>query len=234
MVILVCLNFYASNINMEIKAGTQFKVLGIRLLTQSTYIMRFERNGMQFRAGQNLNIGLAGDTEKRDYSVYSGEVDDYLEILVKEVEQGLVSKKFKNLMPGDLLGVEGPFGFFTINEQDMLNRKFLFIASGTGIAPFHSITKSYPGMNYTLLHGVRFSEEAYEKDQYPEGRYISCVSKDKKGDFHGRVTDYLRQNPGDPDSLYYLCGNVNMIYDTFDILKEQVVPSENLHAEVYF
>ena len=76
--------------------------------------------------------------------------------------------------------------------------------------------------------------EAYEKAHYPSGRYISCVSQDKDGDFHGRVTDYIRQNPVDKDTLCYLCGNVNMIYDVFDILKKQEVPSENLHAEVYF
>ncbi len=219
---------------METSIKKKFTVLGIRHLTKSTYVLKIERKGMQFRPGQNLNLGLAGDTEKRDYSIYSAEGDDFLEILVKEVDEGLVSKKLKKMKPGDLVEVDGPFGFFTINEEDKLTRKFLFIASGTGIAPFHSITKSYPGINYTLLHGVRFTEETYEKDQYPAGRYISCVSKDKKGNFHGRVTDYLRQNPVSPNTLCYLCGNVNMIYDAFDILKEQEVPSGNLHAEVYF
>jgi ferredoxin--NADP+ reductase/benzoate/toluate 1,2-dioxygenase reductase subunit len=193
-----------------------------------------EKKGMVFRAGQNLNIGLLGDTEKRDYSIYSAESDDYLEILVKEVEKGLVSKKLKKLKPGDLLEVDGPFGFFTIKNEDIETKKFFFIASGTGIGPFHSMVKSYTGLNYTLLHGVRKREEAYEKNHYSAGRHISCLSKDKKGDFHGRVTDYLRQHPSDPETLYYLCGNVNMIYDSFDILKEQGVPSGNLHAEVYF
>jgi ferredoxin--NADP+ reductase len=211
-----------------------FNVQGVRLLTNSTYILRMDRKEIIFKAGQNLNLGLAGDAEKRDYSIYSAEGDDYLEILVKEVDDGLVSKKLKKLKPGDKLEVDGPFGFFTIKEEDILKQKFLFIASGTGIAPFHSMVRSYPGLNYTLLHGVRKRKETYEKDQYPTGRYISCVSKDKKGDLHGRVTDYLRQNPVSHDTLCYLCGNVNMIYDAFDILKEQGVPSGNLHAEVYF
>lgn len=219
---------------MELKRSSHFKVTAVRHLTSSTYVVRMEKKGMQFRAGQNINVGLAGDTEKRDYSIYSAENDDFIEILVKEVDEGLVSKKLKKLKPGNLLEVEGPFGFFTINEDDKLSKKFLFIASGTGISPFHSITKSYPGLNFVLLHGVRNADETYEKEQYPFGRYKSCLSKDKKGDFHGRVTDYLRQNPVSHDTLCYLCGNVNMIYDSFDILKEQGVPSGNLHAEVYF
>jgi ferredoxin/flavodoxin---NADP+ reductase len=219
---------------MESKVRTHFKVIAVRYLTSSAYVLKVERMGMQFRAGQNLNIGLAGDTEKRDYSIYSAEGDDYLEILVKEVDDGLVSKKLKKLKPGDLIEVDGPFGFFTLENNDLQSRKFFFIASGTGISPFHSMMRSYHGLNYTLLHGVRFADETYDKDHYPADRYISCLTKDRTGNFHGRVTDYLRQNPIDPDCLFYLCGNVNMIYDSFDILKEQGVPSGNLHAEVYF
>ncbi|MCF8367475.1 MAG: hypothetical protein K9G76_00440 [Bacteroidales bacterium] len=219
---------------METIINNKYKVQSVRDLTDSTYVVRINRYGMQFKAGQNLNLGLAGDTEKRDYSIYSGINDDYLEILVKEVDEGLVSKKLKRLNPGDQLEVDGPFGFFTIKEEDENSRKFLFIASGTGIAPFHSIMRSHPGIDFKIIHGIRYSNEAYEKTHYPKGNYISCVSQDKKGDFIGRVTDYVKQNPVNKDTLIYLCGNVNMIYDVFDILKEQGVPSENLHAEVYF
>jgi ferredoxin--NADP+ reductase/benzoate/toluate 1,2-dioxygenase reductase subunit len=193
-----------------------------------------ERNDMAFKPGQNLNLGLAGDNEKRDYSIYSREQDDFLEILVKEVEDGLVSKHLKRMKPGDALEVDGPFGFFTIKEENLHSKKFLFISSGTGIAPFHSITGSFPHIDFTLLHGVRKLNETYEKQDYPAERYISCVSQEAGGKFHGRVTDFIKQHPVNKDTLCYLCGNVNMIYDVFDILKEQGVPSENLHAEVYF
>lgn len=219
---------------MDISIHSKYTVKEVRNLTGSTYVVRMNRYGMEFLAGQNLNLGLAGGTEKRDYSIYSGVNDDYLEILVKEVQEGLVSKQLKRLKPGDQLEVDGPFGFFTLKEEDISSKKFLFIASGTGIAPFHSLMRSHPGLNFKLIHGIRHANEAYERTHYPAGRYISCASQDKKGDFHGRVTDYIRQNPVGKDTLCYLCGNVNMIYDVFDILKEQGVPSENLHAEVYF
>jgi len=219
---------------MQTITHNKYKIQTIRSLTDSTYIVRMERNGMQFRPGQNLNLGLAGDTEKRDYSIYSSAQDEFLEILVKEVETGLVSKKLKRLQSGDFLDVDGPFGFFTIKEENLKTKKFLFIASGTGIAPFHSIIRSHPDIDFTLLHGIRKAEEAYEKNHYPAERYISCISQEDGGNFRGRVTDYIRQHPVDKETLCYLCGNVNMIYDVFDILKEQAVPSENLHAEVYF
>lgn len=90
---------------METSEKALFKVLGIRLLTKSTYVLKIERKGLQFKPGQNLNLGLAGDTEKRDYSIYSAEGENFLEILVKEVDEGLVSKKLKKLKLGDLVEV---------------------------------------------------------------------------------------------------------------------------------
>lgn len=219
---------------METITHNKYKVKEVRDLTKSTYVVRMERNGMDFKPGQNLNLGLSGDTEKRDYSIYSKIDEDFLEILVKEVEDGLVSKQLKRMNPGDTLEVDGPFGFFTIKDENIKTKKFLFIASGTGVAPFHSISGSIPALDFKLIHGVRKLNEAYEKDHYPSGKYISCVSQEDGGDFKGRVTDYIKANPVDKETLCYLCGNVNMIYDVFDILKEQGVPSENLHAEVYF
>lgn len=85
-----------------------------------------------------------------------------------------------------------------------------------------------------MLHGVRYANETYERDEYEAGRYLACTSQDKEGDFHGRVTDYLSKNPVSPDTLCYLCGNCDMIHDAFDILEAQGLRPENLFTEVYF
>ena len=103
---------------MNISIHNKYTVREVRDLTRSTYVVRMNRYDMEFQAGQNLNLGIAGDTEKRDYSIYSGIKDNFLEILVKEVDDGLVSKQLKRLNPGDKLDVDGPFGFFTIKEKD--------------------------------------------------------------------------------------------------------------------
>lgn len=219
---------------MTSKVNNVHLVEEVKDLTASAYIVRFQKNGMKFKAGQNLNLGLIGDNEKRDYSIYGHEQNEFLEVLIKEITDGLVSKKLRKLKVGDSLEVDGPFGFFTINEESRKKNKFLFIASGSGIAPFHCFALSYPEIDYKIIHGIRNSGEAYGKEDYPKERYLSCVTADSNGDFHGRVTDFLKQNPPDRDTLCYLCGNVNMIYDAFDILKEQGLPSENLFAEVYF
>ncbi len=210
-----------------------YRLQQIRSLTADTYVLRFDRNDMNFRAGQHITLGIPGNNQVREYSIYSTEQDPSLEVLIKEVDTGLVSKQLRKLLPGELLEVDGPFGYFTIEEKNY-DRKFLFIGTGTGIAPFRSITGSYPKLNYTLLHGVRFSNEGYERHRYSPDRYILCTSRDNRGDFNGRVTDYLQQNSLHSDTLVYLCGNCDMIYDVYDLLTSRGFPSGNIKTEVYF
>ena len=210
------------------------RVLEVRHLNESTYVLRFERDDMEFEPGQYVSVGLQGDINMREYSIYSTTTDPYLEILVKEVDAGYVSRKLKLLAPGDLVYVEGPFGFFTSTaEQRQL--PLFFIGTGTGISPFHAYAGSFHQLNYTLIHGVRHLNEQHEHDYYDPKRLVSCVSGESGGSFHGRVTDYLRSLPRlDADGQYYLCGNCDMIYEVYDILTTAEIPANQIFAEVYF
>ncbi len=210
------------------------EILEIRHLNSSAYILKFKRNDIQFQAGQYFCLGIDNSVYLREYSVYSGENDDYIEVLIKEVDEGDLSKRFKKCNPGDKLFYDGPFGSFVLEKDDMANKQYCFISTGTGISPFHSIIKSYPYLNYKLIHGVSYADDAYESDHYPADNYFLCTSKDKTGNFHGRLTDYLINNFQGKDTLYYLCGNGNMIYDANSILKNQGVPENNIFFEVYF
>ena len=138
------------------------------------------------------------------------------------------------LNPGNTLEVNGPYGFFMTNAQPPGNKKFLFIASGTGIAPFHSFIQSYPDADYTILHGIRTIDEAYEKEIYAKNRYISCTSRDTNGDFHGRLTAYLKTMDIGIDTMVYLCGNSDMIFESIDILQAKGISNSHIFTEVYF
>lgn len=219
---------------IEEKAVKEFTVQEVRHLTDTAYVLRFDRNGMAFKAGQHLLIGAKGDPEPREYSIYSGENEDYIEVLIKEVEDGHTSKLLKNLTPGAALNVHGPNGFFMTNAKPPTGKKFLFIASGTGISPFHSFIKTYPRSNYKVIHGVRTKNEAYDKDHYNEGSFVACTSRDESGDYYGRITDYLLEQNFEPDLLVYLCGNSNMILDAIDILTAKGLKYEQIFTEVYF
>ncbi len=210
------------------------KVITVRHLTDSTFVVRLERGELVFQTGQFVLLNHKGVVEQREYSVYSGEHDDYLEVLVREVEGGKVSGKLKQLKAGNEIGVDGPFGFFKFSPEQFKTKKFLFIATGTGVSPFHSFVRTYPELNYKLVHGVRYGNEAYDHQHFEKEKVVLCTSGDSKGDFEGRVTDFLFGEKIDADTNCFLCGNSEMIYEAFDILTGKGIPISNIYSEVYF
>ena len=211
-------------------------ILGIEHLTDETFSLRFTRGNFDFEAGQHICVGPNDDLNMREYSIYSGTSQDFLEILVKEVKNGYVSKLLKKLKQGKIIKVEGPFGYFTIEEEEK-TKKLYGIATGTGIAPFHCFAISKPHLSFTILHGIRDQNEQYHKEVFNNTsfQYIPCISKkNNSSHYKGRVTSYLKENTIDIHGIYFLCGNCDMIYEVFDILQQNGVSSKNIKAEVYF
>ncbi len=211
-----------------------YKVIDIKNLTENTFVLTLPKSRFKYIAGQHISISILGDYQSREYSIYSAEEGENLQILVKEVDGGYFSPKLKHLKKGDLVEVHGPFGKFGLDTKKLETHKHVFIASGTGIAPFHSIVKSYPELDYQLIHGIRFTEEAYEMEDYKRDRLVLCTSRDKKGDYHGRLTEYLKKTNFDKNTSFYLCGNSDMIFDAMEILKDKGFDRDNVNVEVYF
>jgi ferredoxin--NADP+ reductase len=214
------------------KKRTACKVLEVRRLTESTVVIRFERNELEFEPGQYIRIGMEGDAEIRDYSVYSGSNVEYVEVLVRRVEDGLVSKQLCDVEVGETVSVGGPYGHFKLIHE-LRGKPLLFVATGTGISPYHSFAESYPDLYYRLIHGTAKLDEAYESEFYG-GHYFHCVSREEGGDFKGRVTEYLQTLEVPPETNAFLCGNCDMIYEAFDLLQDKGLPTAQIHTEVYF
>lgn len=204
-----------------------------RELTRGAFILGMERNAFHFTTGEHILLGLAGDIERREYSIYSAEQDKTLEVLVKRVEGGAVSQRLGRAEIGTLVTIEGPFGYFTIGPENH-QRQHVCIATGSGIAPYHSYALTHPDLDYRIIHGTRYADECYDTACYPAERYTHCVTRESGGDWQGRVTDYLRAHTIDTEAYYYLCGNCDMIYEVYDILKHAGVEAGGVAAEVYF
>jgi len=211
-----------------------YRVDAIRQLTENTFILSLPKSRFKFVAGQHISLSIKGDYQSREYSIYSAEESDHLEVLVKEVEGGYFSPKLKHLKAGDMVEVHGPFGKFGLDEKKRDTHEHVFIASGTGIAPFHSMVKSFPELNYEIIHGVRYSNEAYEITDYDRSKFTICASRDVEGDFNGRLTEYLKKTEFDKNSCFYLCGNSDMIFDAMEISKDKGFDRESVTVEVYF
>jgi ferredoxin/flavodoxin---NADP+ reductase len=213
---------------------SKHKVLDISNITNDTFIIRFERNNLKFVPGQFIVVGLAGDYNTREYSIYSSIEENYLEILVREIKDGYLSSKLKYLKKGDNLIVYGPFGEFIIDEKDINEKEFVMIATGTGISPIHSIVTSFPAMNYKILHGVRYANEAYGFSDYDSYKFVLCSSKERKVGFDGRVTSYMKDFETNSKQLFYLSGNNEMITQVIDMLKKKGVKPNQYNLEIYF
>ena len=212
----------------------RLKIKHIRYLTENTFAVQLHRDDFRFKAGQYISLGLPGAESNKEYTLYSGENDEYLEILVREIIEGDLTRQLKLVRPGQIFEINGPFGFLKINEEDKHTARFVFIATGTGIAPFHSFIRSYPGIDYLILHGTRYYSEAYDSCEYPKNRYIHCTTGDSKGNFHGRVTSYLKTMEFTSRDIFYLCGNNKMIHDACEILQMREVAHRRIFSEAYF
>ncbi|MCH7568437.1 MAG: oxidoreductase [Nanoarchaeota archaeon] len=202
------------------------KVLDIKDLTDSTYVIYLEKN-IDFKPGQYITIGIDG--YMREYSLYNSPEENHLELLVKQIQNGKLTTRLRKSIGQELI-VMGPLGEFIIEEND-LNKPFTFIATGTGISPFRSFVKSYD-LDYQVIHGIRYANENYGIESFDSDKHILCVSRGE-GKFKGRVTDYIKSIKLNPEGMYYLCGNAEMISEVGEILEEKV-PLENIRNEVFF
>lgn len=213
---------------------TKHTVLAVISLTPETFIIRLDRKNFRFEPGQYVVIRIPDQNKGREYSIFSGTEDDYLDFLVREIPAGEFSRYLRNLKPGSELDVEGPKGFFILDEKTKNGHPVLMIATGTGISPFHSYIKSYSNLNYRIIHGVHFADEAYGRDAFLPEKYLLCTSRHDKGDYFGRVSYYLKENPVDLNLICYLCGNSEMIDEVTTILENCGLPAENIRTEVFF
>lgn len=210
------------------------KLINIRNLSPSTYVLRLEKEGISFKAGQCFNLGIKGSGVNREYSIYSGEKDPYLEFLIKEVQGGTVSPALRKAQKGEAIELYGPYGSFTIDPNQINQGRFLFIGTGTGIAPFHSFVCSHPDLNHRIIFGIRTLSEQYDLIDYDVSKIVCCISRERWKGFNGRVTSYLKEVSLDPKNIYYLCGNLKMIHNVYELLRESGVSGDQIFTEAFF
>lgn len=209
-----------------------------------------------FQPGQFISIvvpgrGPGGRDLRRAYSIASAPELKHgdrsvFELCVKLVEGGPGTQYLNGLGVGEKLTGMTPYGDFVYKPK--AGRHALFIATGTGIAPFRAmalsrIFKEHPPASARLLFGARnegdllYTEEL--KDLLGAENYIQALSRSGGGwsGFKGRVTDWLRDNSASiawKETEFYLCGNGAMIDEVKQILTAEGVEKTSIHQEVYY
>lgn len=215
-------------------AVSQVRVISNTELVPNTFVLRTERTSESLIAGQCFSIGTRDLAINREYSIYSGIQEKYFEFLIRRVDEGAVSQKLCSLSPDSEVEIWGPYGSFVIDETKIDNHEFIFIATGTGIAPFNSFVRSFPNLNYKILHGIRFEEEVYPSGHYKPESYLSCISQAKSEKKRNRVTDILQEMDYYENQIFYLCGNQFMISDGIAILRQNGINGSRIYTETFF
>lgn len=131
--------------------------------------------------------------------------------------------------PGDQVTLELPYGHFLndaatgdTHPDDTPRRRRIFVATGTGIAPFLAEFSDAARANDTLIVGYSTtSDDLTSRLTATLPRVVTCISReDAPGCFHGRVTHYLRAHGIDPHADYYVCGSPLMVADVARLIRD--------------
>ncbi|KIW27550.1 uncharacterized protein PV07_07278 [Cladophialophora immunda] len=147
--------------------------------------------------------------EWRSYSIAQAQ-NKRLTLLVSTRTGGDGSIFTSRVQPGEETEVELPFGAFQLQRN---SHRRIFVATGTGIAPFLpmfvALAASGELETAELLFGCYHGEDDITRHFKPLPRTTVCVDGDPsaEGVFHGRVTDILADLKFDPSTTdFYLCG----------------------------
>jgi ferredoxin/flavodoxin---NADP+ reductase len=216
------------------------KVIKIIRYGSANYILRVERNNIKFNPGQFFSIGMPGVPINREYSVGSGVDENYLDFLIREINDGVLSTKLKNLKKDDQIKILGPYGEFYLKEFNT-NKRYNFFASGSGLAPFISIINSFKNLKYNIFHGVRLFEDIYTETELKNYNvFISKFDNKEKHNYikthNGRITSNfdIIENYISPNDLFFICGNSLMVNDVYDYLEKNNIKNSNIYSELFF
>ncbi len=204
--------------------------------TDEIFELQLYQEGLEFTPGDCISIYGEDGATLRPYSIASGIHESVLRLLIRKMDDSEMTTYLSNLKKGDRIRVSQPFGWLHpgIHRNE---KKFVFVATGTGISPFLSYIRSHPEKPpLQCLYGVRRTEDAVGYDVLKENcPTLLAVSKHSDHDYHyGRITQLLPSLPLEEDIHYYLCGLDAMVYDVTEWLESHGISPEKIHREVFF
>jgi benzoate/toluate 1,2-dioxygenase reductase subunit len=196
-----------------------------------------------FLPGQYVNIEVPGSGQTRSYSFSSLPGEKHASFLIKHVPGGLMSRWLDRAQPGDKAAMTGPLGSFYLRE---VKRPLLFLAGGTGLAPFLAmlevLAERGEPQQVSLIYGVTRDLDLVMVDalqafaaRLPNFSFVTCVADPASTHPQkGYVTQHMAPevlNEGDVD--VYLCGPPPMVDAVRQHFKDQGVTPVSFHYEKF-
>jgi all-trans-retinol 13,14-reductase len=203
-------------------------------VTPSVWRLEFELDQpLNFVPGQYVSLRVA-PFEWRDYSIAAA-AGTSLTLLISNRTGGDGSIYVGSVAPGAVTEIEGPFGGYRLARN--AHRK-VFVATGTGVAPFlpmFAVMAAKGGIDAAeLIFGCRTTADDLTRLLAPLPRTTVCASRDDASDVavHGRVTRALADLAFDPATTdFYVCGSAAMVADCRTILER--AGAQRIFAELF-
>ncbi len=204
------------------------RLSSIEKISSKVYLERFELiepKEMIFVAGQTVMLFVAPGIN-RSMSIASLPDEKNSITLVHDVgPMGPYSKWALAAKPGDPMTFMGPLGIFVLDKDSP--RKKIFIATGTGIAPFHPMSKDWLSANshqssenlktdnrqqITLYWGLRTEADIFWQKEFeelaaahPNFKFILTLSQptDTWSGKRGHVQKHIFSQQNLSDADYY-------------------------------
>lgn len=222
----------------------------MRTETPATRVVRLDLDGHAFdyQAGQAAMIGPADSSETVPYSIASAPEetarDGRIDFLIKMHADGRWGQDFDVPRRGSRLRVRGPAGRFIFPEKPE-ERRFLFIAGGTGIAPLRSMIRQAlfrrQAGRMRLLYSARTPADfSYLRELRGMARRgcleltltatRECTPKWRGG--RGRITAaQIAPLVDDPATLCFICGPSAMVDEVPVILRDLGIARNRIRLE---
>ena len=207
--------------------------------------------GIEFQAGQYINLEIPGLDQPRAFSIASRPSErNEIELNVRRVEGGAgTAYLHEQLKPGDGLSFTAPLGRFFIRKS--APEPIIFLAGGSGLSSPKSmildLLDAHDEREITLLYGARSEAELYYADlfgelaeRYANFEYLAALSEAEDDDawdgphcfvyelaerkFDGKFSDHKA----------YLCGPPPMVDACITSLMQGRLFEEHIFMENFF
>lgn len=232
---------------MSLPKPQKFKsrLAAIEKISAKVYLERFELiepKEITFLAGQTVMLYVAPGVN-RAMSIASPPSEKTSITFAHDVSpMGAYSTWALSAKVGDPMEFMGPLGAFILDRQS--RREKVFVATGTGIAPFHSmILDCISDAEIVLYWGLRHEEDIFWQKEFEElshtysnFRFVLTLSQpgDNWQGKRGHVQDHLFSQQNLMEAEYYVCGNKLMVDDLRTKLKAAGVPDTQVKFELFY
>jgi ferredoxin-NADP reductase len=223
-------------------------------LSDLTKHLEFEMVGMNrfgFVPGQWLSfqqVNSEGEELTRAYSISSPPGDDpRFALCLNRVQDGFMSNFLCDMKEGDEIRCQGPFGDFILRPP---MRDTIFIATGTGIAPFRSIVhwlladeSRHQDKQLWLVFGSRTEPDIYYHQEFlslaaghPNFHYLPTLSRGSAAwqGLRGYVQEHVREIAQDRADMHaYICGLDKMVTANRALLQSLGWDRKSIRYEKY-